>query len=111
MKFFDKLMDRWRGKVEAEKEEVKRNTVRVEREVGFLSSLGLGGGYRRSREEMEFDNRAVVGAKLSRRLPMGTTLFRCRQGFYLKRYGHTPYSGPCPTQRTAEKAALRNLGI
>jgi hypothetical protein len=69
MKFFDKLMDRWRGKVEAEKEEVKRNTVRVEREVGLLSSLGLGGGRRRSREEAEFDKRSVVGAKLSRKLP------------------------------------------
>jgi hypothetical protein len=111
MKFLDNLVARFRKKTDAKNDEVKRNTKDAMRSLDVLSVLGLGGGYHRSREEREFDRRAVAGAKLSKRFPLGSRLLRCRQGFYIKRWGYTPYSGPAPSMKSAEKAALRNLGL
>jgi hypothetical protein len=111
MNFLDKLVDRFRKKVDAKNDEVKRNTESYDRLAALGGILGVGGGYRRSREEVEFEKRSVPRAKLSRRLPFGSTMFHCRNGFYIKLWGHTPFSGPAPSQRAAERAALRNLGL
>jgi hypothetical protein len=107
MKFLDNLIARFRKKTDTHNDEVKRNTLDLGRKIGMFDL----GAYRPSLEEREFNQRAVVGAKLSKKLPLGSTMFRCRQGFYIKRYGHTPYSGHAPSQKAAQKAALRNLGL
>ena len=98
----DKFLDRWHKRVEEKK--------KVEKAALAVPLLGIGGGYRPSREELEFERRAV-GGRPSKRLPWGSTLFHCRQGFYIKKFGHAPFSDPCPSPRGAERAALRNLGL
>ena len=52
----------------------------------------------------------VVPFKNDKRMPVGTRMFFCRQGFFMKKHGYTAFSGPCPTLQAAQRTALRNLG-
>jgi hypothetical protein len=102
MKILDKFLGRWHKRVD-EKKKLQKAALDV-------PLLGIGGRYRPSREELEFERRGVRG-NTSARLPWGSTLFRCRNGFCIKKFGHAPFSGPAPTVKAAERAALRNLGL
>ena len=48
--------------------------------------------------------------KNDKRMPLGTRMFVCGQGYFMKREGYTAFSGPCPTPAAAQRTALKNMG-
>ena len=88
MKFLDKLLDLWRAKEEKKIEVVPKPSPRV-LSVREMLDLGL----------------RVKRVNLPRGLPFGSLLLRRRGGFHVCWSGYAPYSGICPSEKAAFKAA------
>ncbi len=52
-----------------------------------------------------------VKHKNDKRMPLGTRMLKCRQGYFMKKEGYTAFSGPCPSKYGAQKTALKNMGV
>ena len=98
MKFLDKLLDRWRHRQDAKKDAVNADPVKRNPLLRSKTS-----------DELDDESRRLK-ITLSGRFPMGCWMYRCSRGFFIKKYGYAPFSGPAPSPAAAERAALRNLG-
>ena|ERR1035437_614997 len=50
-----------------------------------------------------------VPHKNDKRMPIGTRMFRCGQGYFMRKSGYAAWSGPCPTPAAAQRTALKNM--
>ena len=51
----------------------------------------------------------AVPHKNDKRMPIGTRMFSCGQGYFMRKGGYTAWSGPCPTPAAAQRTALKNM--
>ena len=51
----------------------------------------------------------TVPHRNDKRMPIGTRMFRCGQGYFMRKTGYTAWSGPCPTPAAAQRTALKNM--